>query len=153
MNSSIFPIVTTVVIAHFLALISPGPDFMLLVKSGIKNGVRNALGLALGIASANGVYIFLCIIGIGDLLMNSLILLRVLKAIGGIFLLYIAISALKSRKNEYCKNVEIHDISGKKEKFSKEFSKEFVSSITNPKNLVFYLCLFLWLLLKVLVRG
>ncbi len=142
MHSPIFKIVLTVVVAHFLALLSPGPDFMLLVKSGIKNGVRNALGLALGIACANGVYITLCIIGLGEFLMHSLILLRVLKAFGGLFLIYIAVSALRTKKDEYRKVVEIHDISGSKENFSKEFTVGFVSGITNPKNLVFYLSLF-----------
>lgn len=42
MNQTMFPIIITVVVAHFLALLSPGPDFMLIVKCGIKNETRNA---------------------------------------------------------------------------------------------------------------
>lgn len=139
---SIMPTVLTVVIAHFLALLSPGPDFMLLIKSGLKNEVRNAMGLALGIASANGLYIGLCIIGIGEILSYSLMLLRFLKLAGGIFLLYIAVSALIAKKESYILSLESEDISRDKKHYITEFSTGFISGITNPKNLIFYLSLF-----------
>ena len=61
-------------IAHFLALLSPGPDFVLVVKSAIRNKDRNAIGVALGIAIANAVYIGLCLIGVGSILSQLLCL-------------------------------------------------------------------------------
>lgn len=146
MHSSEIPVVLTVVSAHFLALLSPGPDFMLIVKSGIKNGSRNALGLALGISCANGVYIALCIFGLGESLTQSIVLLRILKAFGGFFLLFLAIAALKSRKEEYDKIMEIRSVAGSRGTFSKEFLTGFISGITNPKNLIFYLSLFTMIL-------
>jgi len=142
MENSIYPVVLTVVTAHFLALLSPGPDFILIVKSGVLNSKRNALGVPLGIASANGVYIFLCIIGVGELLMKSLILLKILKALGGIFLLYIAFSALKAKKEDYQNMVSNDKLSVKESPLIKEFMTGFISGISNPKNLVFYLSLF-----------
>ena len=41
--------------AHFLALLSPGPDFFLIVRSAVVNGARVASGVCVGIALANGV--------------------------------------------------------------------------------------------------
>ena len=35
-------LVVTVVLAHLIALLSPGPDFILVVKSGIRNTTKNA---------------------------------------------------------------------------------------------------------------
>jgi len=90
----------------YVILISPDPDFMLLVKSGIKNSTRKALGLSLGIASANGVYITLCIIGLEEILMRPFLVLRLLKAIEGLFLLYIAVTDLRKREDEYYKVME-----------------------------------------------
>ena len=142
MTTDIYPLVITVIIAHFLALLSPGPDFMLLVKSGIKNGLRNALGLAAGIALANAVYIVLCIVGLGEILMSSLVLLRIVKAVGGIFLLYIAVSALGSKRDHYIYKNEIQTPSEKNKEYHAEFFTGFLSGISNPKNLVFYLSLF-----------
>jgi threonine/homoserine/homoserine lactone efflux protein len=132
----------TVVAAHFLALLSPGPDFMLIVKSGMKNRRYDALGLALGIASANGVYISLCTAGLGSILTQSILLLRILKTSGGLFLLYMAIKALKTRKKDYPHLVETEGFSDITSRFSEEFSTGFLSGISNPKNLLFYFSLF-----------
>jgi threonine/homoserine/homoserine lactone efflux protein len=64
MNSSPCIIFFTVALAHFLALLSPEPDFLLVVKNDIKNGDRKSTGVVAGIASANALYIALCIIGV-----------------------------------------------------------------------------------------
>ena len=52
-----FSMIMTVIVAHLLALISPGPDFLLVVRSAIRNTRRKALGVALGIAFANGFFL------------------------------------------------------------------------------------------------
>jgi len=135
--------ILTVVFAHFLALLSPGPDFILVVKSGVRNSKRNALGIAVGIAAANAAYIALCIVGIGEILSRSLVVMKVLKVCGGLFLTYVAIMALKSRKKDYAflldKETTARDGGSS---FIREFFTGFVSGITNPKNLIFYLSLF-----------
>lgn len=46
-----------IVAAHFLALISPGPDFFLVARTSIAAGWKRATGVCLGIALANGVFI------------------------------------------------------------------------------------------------
>ena len=85
-------LVVTVVLAHLIALLSPGPDFILVVKSGIRNTTKNAIGVAFGIASANAIYIILCLIGVGAILASSIVVMTVIKVLGGIFLIYIAFS-------------------------------------------------------------
>jgi len=132
----------TVAIAHFLALISPGPDFVLVVKSAIKNEGKNAIGVALGIASANAVYIALCLVGVGSILAASVSVMIALKIIGGLFLIYLAVQALRARKSSYSYlNMNEHS-STIKATFFKEFITGFMSGILNPKNLLFYLSLF-----------
>nr|WP_314741822.1 LysE family transporter [uncultured Haemophilus sp.] len=98
MESEVLTIITTVVVAHFLALISPGPDFLLVVRSALRNTRKKAIGVALGIALANGVYITLCILGVGAIIAHSLWLMVTLKVLGGLFLLYVAYHALKAKK-------------------------------------------------------
>ncbi len=144
MTVSVFAIITTVVVAHFLALISPGPDFLLIVKSAVRNTKSKAIGVALGISLANGIYIFLCIIGIGSILAASLVVMTVLKIFGGLFLVYVAYHALRSKKTDYTFVSSEHGDSDKvnRKSFGREFTTGFISGISNPKNIIFYLSLF-----------
>lgn len=144
MEISLLSIFVTVAIAHFLALISPGPDFVLVVKSAIKNEGENAIGVALGIASANAVYIGLCLVGVGSILAASVSVMIALKIIGGLFLIYLAVQALRARKNSYSNlgMAEHESACTIKTTFFNEFITGFMSGILNPKNLLFYLSLF-----------
>lgn len=144
MDVNLLGIFVTVAIAHFLALLSPGPDFVLVVKSAIRNEGKSAIGVALGIAYANAVYIGLCLIGVGSILAASLFVMIALKIIGGLFLIYLAVQALRARKSSY-NNVNMADSTHSnsiKSTFLKEFITGFMSGILNPKNLLFYLSLF-----------
>jgi len=144
MDVNLLGIFVTVAIAHFLALLSPGPDFVLVVKSAIKNQGNNAIGVALGIASANAVYIGLCLIGVGSILAASVPVMITLKIIGGLFLIYLAVQALRARKSAYS-NVELADSASttvSQSSFLQEFMTGFMSGVLNPKNLLFYLSLF-----------
>lgn len=132
----------SVALAHFLALLSPGPDFVLVVKSAMRNDRKNALGVAAGISSANAVYIALCLIGVGAILASSVWLMITLKIIGGLFLIFLAIQALRAKKTDYIGLAEASETRGKQASFGKEFMTGFMSGILNPKNLLFYLSLF-----------
>ncbi len=49
--------------AHFLALLSPGPDFFLIARTSLSSGWRVASGACLGIAAANAVFIIAAFAG------------------------------------------------------------------------------------------
>lgn len=147
MPTETLPIIVTVVAAHFLALISPGPDFLLVVRSALRNTRRRALGVALGIALANGVYIALCIVGVGAVLAHSLWLMTLLKILGGLFLLYVAWQAMRARKSDYAfihaaDHASAGDRASAAPSFWREFALGMFSGLSNPKNILFYLSLF-----------
>lgn len=139
-----FSMIMTVIVAHLLALISPGPDFLLVVRSAIRNTRRKALGVALGIAFANGFYIGLCILGVGTLIAHSVFLMIGLKLFGGLFLIYVAYHALQAKPSDY--QFIAQKQSGMDNKKTPTFWQEFilgvVSGLSNPKNIIFYLSLF-----------
>ncbi|TEW47646.1 LysE family translocator [Psychromonas algicola] len=142
MDWALFSIFITVAIAHFLALLSPGPDFVLVVKSAINNGPKKSIGVAGGIASANALYITLCLIGVGSLLATSVMIMIALKIAGGLFLIYLAVIALLAKKEDYQSITATEVATGKETTFIKEFFTGFMSGMLNPKNLLFYLSLF-----------
>ncbi|MGK0256173.1 MAG: threonine/homoserine/homoserine lactone efflux protein, partial [Arcobacteraceae bacterium] len=149
MDINLISIFITVAIAHFLALLSPGPDFVLILKSAIKNNPKAALGVVLGITSANALYITLCLIGIGSILASSIYIMIGLKILGGLFLMYLALQSLLAKKSSYAelsiKNIKTEIVNVN---FWKEFITGFMSAILNPKNLLFYLSLFTLILTK-----
>ena len=148
MHISLLATFVAVATAHFLALLSPGPDFVLIVKSAIKNKHKNAVGVAFGIASANAVYIMLCLVGIGSFLATSAPLLIALKLLGGLFLLYLAVQAIHAKREDY-KGLAMEERGAAcNTSFLKEFVTGFISGISNPKNLLFYLSLFTVVLTK-----
>lgn len=144
MDANLLSIFITVALAHFLALLSPGPDFVLIVKSTIKNDSKDALGVAFGITFANAVYIGLCLIGVGSILAASAPIMITLKIIGGLFLMYLGIQALRTRKDAYHQFDVVPSAhrNSANTTFLKEFAAGFLSGIFNPKNLLFYLSLF-----------
>lgn len=140
-DSNLTSIFITVAVAHFFALLSPGPDFVLVVKSAIRNKGGSAIGIAIGISLANAVYIGLCLVGVGSVLASSIPIMITLKFIGGLFLIYLAIQALKMNRSSY-KAPEVSESGINPSSFHRELITGFVSGILNPKNLLFYLSLF-----------
>lgn len=147
MESHLVGVFFTVVLAHFLALLSPGPDFVIVVKSAMRHPRRKAIGVAVGIASANALYITLCLVGVGALLASSVHVLIALKIIGGLFLMYLAMQALRAKKSDY-QDLALDVGEQVNTTFLKEYITGFLSGILNPKNLLFYLSLFTVVLTK-----
>lgn len=135
-----------IAMSHFLALLSPGPDFVLLIRTSVTNSTRDGLYTALGIASANALYIGLCLAGLASALSRSPWAMKMLQIIGGGFLAYLAFRSLLAKKADYT------NASGNPQKRSLETSKHqaaighwltgFLSGVSNPKNILFYLSLF-----------
>ncbi|MCW2314466.1 LysE family translocator [Rhodoferax antarcticus] len=144
MSTQVLALLATVVAAHFLALISPGPDFLMIVRSSVRAGKFNAIGVAGGIALANGLYIALCIVGVGAVLAASLVAMAVLKVIGGVFLIYIAVQAIRAPRSAYNALLSSShpEVTSGSRAFWREFAAGFLSGIANPKNIIFYLSLF-----------
>ncbi|MFP1918016.1 LysE family translocator [Lonsdalea quercina] len=57
-------------LAHFMALLSPGPDFFLITAYAMRFRLRGSVGLCVGIASGNALYILLAALGLGSALLN-----------------------------------------------------------------------------------
>ena len=125
--------------AHFLALLSPGPDFFLIVRSAVIHGPRIASGVCAGVALANGVHIGLAISGVS--LLNAVPgLLVLIKACGCTYLAWLGVQFLRSSGR--------HDQAGdaleKQEAGSwwRECRTGFSAGLLNPKNILFYASLF-----------
>ncbi|MDG5476938.1 LysE family translocator [Citrobacter freundii] len=123
-------------LAHFVALLSPGPDFFLLVGYAARYRMRGSTGLCVGIAIGNGLYILLAIIGWGILRQRPL-LFTVIELVGAFYLLWIGSLLIRSRPQ----TLSGADAPSTCPGFSKQLLLGLGSSLLNPKNALFYLAL------------
>ena len=87
--STLFPAAfPALALSHFVALLSPGPDFFLLVGYAVRYRIRGSIGLCLGIAAGNALYIVLAIVGWG-LLRQAPLLFLLIELLGAGYLLWV----------------------------------------------------------------
>jgi len=133
------PIIITVALAHFLAVISPGPDFIMITRNSLiysrKAGIYCAIGLGFGIL----VHVIYSLVGIGLIISQSVLLFNIIKYIGAAYLIYIGYKSLTSKSSKI--NV---DVENKKKDLSKMEALKigFITNVTNPKATLFFLSLF-----------
>lgn len=123
---------------HLLAVMSPGPDFVMITRNSLvysrKTGVMSALGLALGIV----VHITYCLIGIAYIISKSIIIFSTLKLLGAGYLIFIGYKSLKAKPS----------LAGDAVAEQKDMSKlgalkmGFLTNLFNPKATLFFLALF-----------
>ncbi len=135
------PQLLTVAIVHLLAVMSPGPDFVIVTKNSIsysrKIGTYTALGIALGII----VHVTYSLLGIGFLISQSVVLFTIIKLLGAFYLIWIGVKAIKSKPAQ----VENNQVIIKEAKNMTPLSavkNGFFVNVLNPKATLFFLALF-----------
>lgn len=141
---------------HALAVISPGPDFLLVSKYSLsysrKIGIASAIGVALGI----GVHITYSILGIGALIASSVVLFNTIKICGALYLIYLGLSSFKKNdkstviqvdaqvmKDTVDDNLKKGSINtSKKATFKNALKAGFLTNVLNPKATLFILAVF-----------
>lgn len=132
-------LIGTITLVHLLAVISPGPDFVVAVKNSLsysrRTGIYTAVGFGLGIA----VHIAYCLAGIALVISQSVVLFNIIKFIGAAYLIYIGAQALFSQSTKTKINVteKQPDISP-----FKAMRIGFLTNVLNPKATLFFLSLF-----------
>ena len=125
--------------AHFLALLSPGPDFFLILQAALRLPLRYAFMVCTGIAAAKGVYLAVAVLGL-ETVREMDTLMVALKWLGGGYLVYVGLLLLRAprRSLEAGVSVSALHVPGVR----RQFMVGFLSAIFNPKNAIFYLSLF-----------
>lgn len=138
-------ILTTLAVVHFVALMSPGPDFALVVQNATRYGRQTGLYIALGLSCGILLHSILSLTGISYLVHQQPTLFALLQLAGGSYLFYLGFGALKASWYAYSAKTsdESHAeqpslLLGNKRD---AFSRGFATNILNPKALVFFVSL------------
>jgi len=140
--------------AGLLLNLTPGPDVLYIITSGVKAGWRAGAVAALGITAGCFVHIAAAALGVSALVAASATAFSVLKWLGAAYLVYVGWSMLGIRRkwsgrpesengSEFATNSIAFDAistkSGGQNDLQKVFMKGFWTNVLNPKVALFFL--------------
>lgn len=121
-----------------LIVISPGADFVLVLKNSLNQGRKAGLFTALGISLAICIHIAYSLLGISYLISQYQWLYDVIRYTGSAYLIYLGIKGLISSSADLgSMEGTQHIISAKK-----YFAQGFLCNALNPKTMLFFLSIF-----------
>jgi len=138
MLHSYLPEFLAVATLHMLALMAPGPDFILTTRNSLVYGRKPAIFAAIGLALGNGVHITYSLIGIGYIISKSILLFSALKFLGAGYLMFIGYKSLKAKPAALDAGIQEHKTIGR----LAAIKMGLLTNISNPKVTLFYFALF-----------
>ncbi|SDH55988.1 Threonine/homoserine/homoserine lactone efflux protein [Vibrio xiamenensis] len=136
--------VITIATIHFIALMSPGPDFALVVQNATRYGRNTGLAIAFGLSCGILLHSVLSITGVSLIVHQHPLLFALMQLIGGGYLLYLGLGALNAVWRLAKSDAPYTPSAAKNQLLSSRrqaFSRGFATNILNPKALVFFISL------------
>jgi RhtB (resistance to homoserine/threonine) family protein len=127
---------------HFLGVVSPGPDFVLVTRNALLYPRRIAIYTALGITLGIMVHMTYCLLGLAVIISQSLLFFTVLKYLGSAYLIYLGIKALLPEKTLNSNSPRSNDSATPALSAHQALWQGFLCNTLNPKAALFFLGLF-----------
>ena len=128
----------SIAIIHIFAVISPGPDFAIVVKQSITYGRRSALAASIGIGTGILGHIILCMFGLSVVIAESKALFNFIKFLGAAYLIYIGIMSIIYSDDLH----KIKKWNPARKSTLESFKIGLLTNILNPKATLFFLSLY-----------
>jgi len=126
-------------LAFGITAVIPGADFATVLRQSIAYGRRSALFTSAGVATALLVHGTYTLLGVGVIASQSLLLFNILKWLGAAYLVWLAISALRSAPPV---QPSADALAGATRGDLASFGIGFLTNLLNPKAVLFFLALF-----------
>ena len=134
-----FGLIAAVGLIHLVALVSPGPDFVVVCRNSLLYsrtiGIYTAVGFGLGIC----VHISYAVFGLSWLIANNELIFTVIQYLGAFYLMLIGIQSLRSFQSQI--GQETTTSSSRISPF-RAVRIGFITNALNPKATLFFLGLF-----------
>ena len=85
-----------IVLIHFLAVISPGPDFAVVIRQSVRHGRRVGIWTALGIGAGISIHVLYTLVGISALMRATPWAMTAARWAGAAYLLWLGIRFVRS---------------------------------------------------------
>lgn len=124
----------------FLGMVSPGPDFFLLVKNSLSYPRKYALMTCFGVIMGIFTHMSYCVIGIAVIIKTTPWLFIILRYAGAAYLIWIGIKALFTKVS--CSTYIGKDTKKGTISYKKAFIYGYLCNLLNPKATLFFLAIF-----------
>ena len=139
-DASLLNSILTLVVIHFIATVSPGPEFMLISKEALTKGRKAGFISLAGTLSGLGIHILYSALGLAAVLASSPQALLAIQILGGSYLIYLGIKGLRAQPAVAEQNIEPENQSS--DSYWQIFRAGFICDVLNPKAPVYYVTLF-----------
>ena len=134
-----FGLITAIGLIHLVALVSPGPDFVVACRNTLMYsrsiGIYTAVGFGLGIC----VHISYAVFGLSWLIANNELIFTVIQYLGAFYLMLIGFQSFRSFQSQISQ--ETVTVSSRISPF-RAIRIGFITNVLNPKATLFFLSLF-----------
>lgn len=134
-----FSELVAVISITILTIVTPGPDFIVVVRNSLVHSARSGIYTAFGVATAVWIHIGYTLAGIGILLSKSILLFSIVKYLGAFYLIYLGYCCIKSKSSDI--NLPNTEKENRISAF-KSFQMGFLNNALNPKATLFFVSLF-----------
>jgi threonine/homoserine/homoserine lactone efflux protein len=124
---------------QLLAVISPGPSFLITARTAVAQSRADGVRVALGLGAGTVIWSAAALLGLNAVFHAVPVLFMAMKVAGALFLLYIAWMIFRHA-------AEPLKIEGQGERLANPFLKGFLTQISNPKVAVFFGSIFIAML-------
>lgn len=122
--------------AHFVALLSPGQDFFLILGHSARYRLKGSGYICVGVALGNAIYIAIAILG-WTAVRDNAIIFSTIQMLGAGYLLWIGTKLLTSKPDDTQHSIEVNA----QPSIIKQLLLGLNSALLNPKNALFYMSL------------
>ena len=122
-----------------LGMISPGPDFFLVIKNAARYPRLAAMMTSLGVVCGVITHMSYCVAGLAVVITTTPWLFSLLKYVGAAYLIWVGIQALFSRTNS---KMNLDNLTQQPVKLHTAFVQGYLCNLLNPKATLFFLAMF-----------
>lgn len=131
-----FPVLAAYIAAVLVITFTPGPDMTLFLGKAVRNGRPWGLAAMLGATTGIVVHTTLVALGLSALLAASATAFFVLKVVGALYLLWLALEAIRHGS---ALNIATDRPAAKRETLFSAWAKGLTVNLLNPKIIMFFL--------------
>ncbi|WP_260472059.1 LysE family translocator [Bacillus canaveralius] len=125
----------TVLGVGLLIMLSPGPQWVITIKTSLSSK-KHGISTVFGMCSGSMIHIAYCLIGIGVLISQSILLFNILKWLGAGYLIYMGLKSLFTKKHQTAL-LDDRDIEVNQPNRWQFYRVGLLTSLLNPKATLF----------------